>query len=323
MAQVIRLNELLNDKLEYLWKSSGAWPEYQQVMRLAFKNTFSDSIAHGQGSSHLSGLPGLCCQAAGGNPGWASDLALAWLLAYSAAQLMDSVKDNDEPDAWWVNKGVGVALSAATGLYFSASLALNAALHHPATQECAAEIAGDFFKTFLVMGSGQYADLTSPSITLPEYWRQAETKSGAFFSLACRAGARLATQEIGTISEYSRFGSHLGLVIQISDDLDDVRPPQGSGSAGQKKPFARSLPAVFALDVLPHQKAEELRGYLQAAEHSTEAAHAAVSLIDQCGAADYVLIEMERHKGEALKALERANPLPPAGVALAKILQEI
>ena len=62
-------------------------------------------------------LPGLCCQAAGGNPEWANDLTAAWILFYSAAHLMDKVQDQDEPDPWWQKLGPGVALSAATGLY--------------------------------------------------------------------------------------------------------------------------------------------------------------------------------------------------------------
>ena len=292
-------------------------------MRLALNVDQADSAAPGLGSSRLAALPGLCCQAAGGEEDWADDLTLAWLLYYAAAQLLDSVQDNDEPEACWVGQGASVALSAFSGLYFSASLALNAISQHPATRAHGSEIAEDFYRTFLVMGSGQHADLTRTSLTLDQYWQQAETKSGVFFSLACRAGARLATNESDTIREYAQYGQNLGMLIQITDDLEDVFPPQRAGTHGQRSQFARSLPVVYALEVFPPHQAERLRLCLQAAPHNVEAAQEAVSLVDQSNAATYVMAEIERYKQEALKALGRANPQPPAGNALTKIIQEI
>jgi len=312
------LNYDVIEKLDKLWRSSGAWPEYIQVMRQAFEGRQVEPQAT---FIHLSGLPNLCCQAAGGEPNWADDLTLAWHLFYAAAQLMDSVQDGDDPNAWWAEQGVGVALSAASGLYFSASMALNHLIHQLSTSEQAIEIAEDFFRTFLVMGSGQHADLTRPSMTLEQYWQQAETKSGAFFSLACRAGAHLACNETAILQEYSKFGMHLGLLIQISDDLDDVQPPQGSSIPGQKLAFARSLPVVYALEVSPPQQAARLRECLKAASYSSKDAQEVVSLVDQCGAAEYVMVELVRHKTEALAALERAATRSPAGDALSGLVQ--
>jgi len=314
---------MLNDKLENLWKSSGAWPEYIQVMRLALTNSLSSGDEQRGELSRLSDLPGLCCQAAGGNRERADDLSLAWLIFYAAAKLLDSVQDADEPDAWWVDQGASVALSAFSGLYFSASQALNAISQSSTNQAEAAEINKDCFSTFLVMGSGQHADLTRASLSLEHYWQQAETKSGVFFSLACRAGARLATCDSDTLLAYSQFGRHLGLLIQITDDLEDVFPPQGTGTPGQRSQFARSLPVVYALDVLPPQQRERLELYLQSAPMDGEAAQEAVNLVDHSNAAGYVIIEIERHKQLATQALERANPRPPARELLANIIQEI
>jgi geranylgeranyl pyrophosphate synthase len=113
------------------------------------------------------------------------------------------------------------------------------------------------------------------------------------------------------------------LLIQITDDLEDVYPPQGSGVHGQRSQFARSLPVVYALEVFPPQQAERLKTCLQQAPLNTEAAREAVSLVDQSNAAAYIMIEIERHKHEALQALGRANPTPPAGDALADIIREI
>ena len=317
------LRETLNDKLENLFKISGAWPDYIQVMRLALRNSFSSGENQGGELSSLSNLPGLCCQAVGGKRERADNLTLAWLIYYAAAKLLDSVQDADEPDAWWVEQGTSIALSAFSGLYFTASLALNAISKHSTNRAKAAEINEDFFTTFLIMGSGQHADLTRASLNLERYWQQAETKSGAFFSLACRSGARLATNDPDTLLVYSQFGYHIGLLIQITDDLEDVFPPQGTGIHGQRSQFSRSLPVVYALDVLPQQQREQLELCLQVAPTNAEAAQEAVSLVDQSNAAAYVMIEIERHKLEALQNLERAKPHSPAGDALARMILEI
>ena len=322
MAKISVLSERVTQKLELLWKCSGAWPDYTQAMRSALNFGYASSDTRGKGFSHLLELPGLCCQAAGGEPGWADDLALAWLLYYGAAQLMDNVQDGDEPDAWWRDQGAGFALSTASGLYFTASLALDSIHHHPATQAKAAEVIGDFLRTIMVMGSGQHADLTRPLLTLDQYWQQADTKSGAFFALGCRVGARLATSDAGVLSEYTGIGRNFGLLIQITDDLEDVCSQHDYGAPGQKRSFPRSLPVVYALEVLPPDQAARLRGCLQAAPQSEEAAQEAISWVDRSGAADYVMVEIERYKGRALDALGRAEPRPPAGGYLAKLIQD-
>jgi len=291
-------------------------------MRLALSGGRSGDALPVEGFSRLKRLPGLCCQAAGGEPDWADDLALAWLVFYAAAHLIDSVQDADEPQAWWADRGESVALSAFTGLYFSACLALNGLSQNPATRAMGGEIARDFYRTFLVMGSGQHADLTLPSLSLEQYWRQADTKSGVFFSLACRTGARLATADSDRLEAYASYGHHLGLLIQITDDLEDIYPPEDAGAYGQKRLFARSLPVVYALDVIPAQQAGRLKDCLREAPLSAKAAQEALDLVDRSGAADYVSVVIEQHKIEALQALERADPRSPSGETLAALVAE-
>lgn len=287
---------------------------------LNFGKTGSKTI--GKGFSRLLELPAWCCQGAGGDPIWADDLALAWFLYYAAAQVMDNVQDGDEPDKWWKDQGAGFALSTASGLYFSASLALEALSHNPTTQAKATEVIGDFLRTLIVMGSGQHADLTRAMLSLEQYWQQAETKSGAFFALGCRAGARLATSIDDILAGYTDYGRNFGLLIQITDDLEDVFSPHDSGTPGQKYSFQRSLPVVYALDVLPSDQAARLKKCLRNATQSKEAAQDAILLVDQSGAADYLLVKIEQHKERALEALERAQPRSPAGGWLAKLAQD-
>jgi geranylgeranyl pyrophosphate synthase len=279
-------------------------------MRLALSGKESRN-ENGSKVSRWVQLPGLCCQAAGGEAEWADNVTLAWLLYYAAADLMDSVQDMDEPDEWWREPGPGAALAAASGLYFSGSLALDQLHQDINTAHAAADIIKDFFHAFLIMTSGQHLDLTVGVSTLEGYWRLAESKSGEFFRLACRAGARLTSSDPAVLHAYGDYGLHLGLLIQVMDDLDDIRQLHNVLPAGLKANIKRSLPFICALEMNSPSTQERLAICLDSADQSQLAVDELVALLDECNAAFYVTAEMEHQRQSALAALERANPLPP------------
>ena len=198
-------------------------PEYAALLQTAlFANKDQPSNAD-QNSIQWGLLPGLCCQAAGGQANKADIIAAIWILFYAAADIMDTAQDQDEPAAWWVDSSPSVALSAATGLFFCASSLLSRTAFQDETAAIAQLLIKDFHHSFLKMSSGQYADLVHPHPNLDQYWRIADAKSGAFFSLACRSGARVAVQNPDRIEAYGDFGNALGILIQILDDLEDLR----------------------------------------------------------------------------------------------------
>jgi len=273
--------------------------------------------------SHWASLPGLCCQAAGGEAEWADDVTLAWLLFYAAADLMDSVQDQDEPDEWWREKGPGAALAAASGLYFSGSIALDQLNRKEETARAAPGVITDFYHTFLTMTSGQYQDLTAEAATLEDYWRQAGSKSGAFFQLACLAGARLASSDPAILRAYGDYGMHLGLLIQVMDDLDDIRELHNVLPTDLKAKIKRSLPFVYALEMNPAPIQERLIACLHSADQGQSAVDELVSLLDECNAALYVMAEIEQQRQSALAGLERASPLPPYKDALVALARDL
>lgn len=276
---------------------------------------FISLMCHGVGSdqnklssdislSRWVNLPGLCCQAAGGDPEWADDLAAVWLLFYSAAHLMDKVQDQDEPDPWWKDLGPGIALSTATGLFFSASLALNLLAQNPLARSIAAEISEDFNRRLLWMADGQYHELTGPPHTLDQYWVRAEAKSGFLFSLACKNGARLATSDPDILSKFEQLGLLIGLLIQIADDLEDVLPATGSNVPGQRKELAYSLPAIYTLSVAPADQQAQLNKLLSSAKTDPDAATEAIRLMNVAGATTYVLFELNRLSHQANQTIQ-------------------
>jgi geranylgeranyl pyrophosphate synthase len=243
-------------------------------------------------------------------------------LFYSAAHLMDSVEDQDEPDAWRQAAGPGAAINAASGLYFSGSLLLNDLYTHEATRPAAPQVTFDFYRTLLVMSSGQHQDLLNPTPTLEQYWQIAEAKSGEFFALACRGGARLAAEQPAILHGFSQFGKCLGVMLQALDDLSDVQlDPSGSlPDLGTKS--LRCLPVVYALTVLPEARRSQLQAALHQAQENQAAKQDAYQLIDSSGAALYLLSKLHSLRSQALTGLERAGLHQAAIDGLADFLPE-
>lgn len=313
----------LQQQIEALWAEVSADRDLIEVMRLGLLGQPSSTTGTDDHLSRLARLPGLCCHAAGGEIQWAERLTIAWLLFYAAAELMDNVQDHELPDQWWQDGGIAAAINAATGLYFSASWALNDLYNHGCAKRAATDIINMFYKDLLLMSGGQQSELTHPEPTLDQYWQNAEAKSGTFFRLACRSGARLACNDVLRLESFARFGNHLGLLIQLMDDLDEVHSPEWEGVPGQKPGLARSLPAVFAIEVSSPDQKVRLRNCLQAAPNDPFAAEEALNIIDASGASTYILAETERHKALALESLENANPISQARDELKQLIYRL
>jgi geranylgeranyl pyrophosphate synthase len=268
-------------------------------------------------------LPGLCCQAAGGEFDRAEEFTQAWVLFYAGAGILDKIEDRDPPDAWWAEVGEGAAINAASGLYFTASLLLNHLHRRKETCELAGEIIEDFYQTLLKMSSGQHRDLITPEPTLEEYWEIVTVKSGEFFSLACRCGARLATRESSRVQCYSNFGLHLGILLQILDDLEDLKDLNKGFIESKSNDIRRSLPLIYLFQVSSHQKRIEIQELLRLVPEDMDAGKRLFECIDQAGAAFYLLTEFEKQRLRALEALDKAIPDPKAGSRLVEMLPKI
>jgi geranylgeranyl pyrophosphate synthase len=268
-------------------------------------------------------LPGLCCQAAGGQADWADEVTLAWLLFYAAADLMDSVQDQDVLDGSLREQGPGAALAAASGLYFSASFILDLLNRKAETSQAAPGVVSDFYQALLIMTSAQYRDLTGEVSNLEDYWRLAESKSGAFFRLACQAGARLASSDQSIMRAYAGYGLHLGLLVQVMDDLDDIRQLRDLLPEGSKVKIKSSLPFIYSLDMSPTLTQARLLACLEVADKSRSAVDDLVAMLDECQAALYVMAEMDHQRQSALTSLEQAAPLHSYKDALVALVRDL
>lgn len=312
---------LIYDQIESLWHAAETWSDYVEAMRLALAPVPSEMIESETKYQPWVLLPGLCCQAAGGDPRLADAVAAAWGLLYMAAHLLDSIEDGDVPTAWWKRLGLGPAVSVATGLLASASLVLGSLRYQDVAESVVTNIMEDFHHSLLQACCGQYRDLTQVEPSLEECWQVAEAKSGVVFAVACRAGARLVVDDLARLGHYSRFGHHLGVLLQLSDDMNGVWSTQGVSSDLSSSKW--TLPVAYAMDVSPPEVRARLREHLQAAPHNSTSEIEVRRLIEAAGALLYMTVEAERHYQQARHALEQACSLSAARDELVALLDSI
>ena len=310
------------ETIDNIWAGMDISSEFSELMRVALSKEKQESAISGS-KPEMALLLGLSCQAAGGEVDWADIATAAWLLFYAAADIMDSIEDKDAPASWWRDLGPATALSVATGLFFSATSALHRMEEQEITRNIAPTVIQDFFNCFMVMSNGQYDDLQNSNPTLEQYWKIASAKSGAFFALACRSGARLAIGEHPRSKHFGQFGHHIGLIIQILDDLGDISFQTQSVLPTKIEKLTRSLPVVYTMQVIPKETREKFHLCLQNADHEEQAAEEAISIMDKSGAGIYLLSEIERHKKLAVDSLALAEPISSAGEILAGYLDKL
>lgn len=278
-----------------------------------------------EGADHTvwASLPGLCCQAASGDAQLAKPVAAAWLLFYAAAHLMDSLEDQDEPDPWWRGLGVGAAINVATGLYFSASLALQELNTLLLDEKTIRQVTLQVLQPFLVMCSGQHQDLVGSAPTLEQYWRIAGAKSGEFFAMACHSGARLATDQENILSGLRQFGFNFGLLLQMLDDLKDYQDLSQHEQTVDARALSRSLPAVYVREVCPDAVRDRFDQLLLRSNSDVDAVGALIQIIEENGGTLYLLVELDKYRDLALAGLDLAGVRDQPRQALVALLDHL
>lgn len=261
--------------------------------------------------------------AAGGELESTLEISAAWLLIYTAAHVADTIEDGDQDPKISNLGGTGAAINAANGLFLSAIGHLQSLQFKSYPDIVAAEITSDFLDTILVMTSGQHLDLTFSQLNLDLWWQIAESKSGSFFSLACRSGARLGESEPEAIQAFSEYGFHLGLMLQILDDLADFQLLSKSTELISPAFFRGSLATAYASDVLPDTIKDEFIQLTNIQKPDRDLTDKLIDIYDSCGAGLYMMTELEKHLDLGKTCLAEAEARSPAGDYLAVLLDEL
>ncbi len=243
------------------------------------------------------------CRAAGGDSSLALSASAAWRSLQIAAKLLDDVQDGDvavlggsrEIGQAELQADIARVINLSTGFISVASLALKGlppqlelTLHH------------EFGRAMLRVAGGQHLDLGKrATLSLNEYFQVMGAKSGVCFAVAARAGALCAGAETAVAARWADFGHHIGMMIQMVDDLADWCDTSGAGDLARGQ---WSLPVYYALEVLPDGERARLLECL-APPSSPDAEEQARSLIANVGAELYARTEIALYMGQALAIL--------------------
>ncbi|MFN3309851.1 MAG: hypothetical protein ACK44E_11655, partial [Anaerolineales bacterium] len=135
------------------------------------------------------------------------------------------------------------------------------------------------------------------------------------------AGARMASEETGCLEGLLDFGSHLGCVIQILDDLEDWHRLQArDNQILQKMDWYKNLPAVYTLEVLPAEEKGLFCDVMEGVSRSSEKRQTYVEWVNRSGAAVFTLTLLAQEVEAARKALHNNLFLQEPREALLTVL---
>lgn len=282
-------------------------------------------------------LPLLTCEATAGDPANVIPVAAAWHLFHCAAHLLDSVADEAFPaqdpavDGDSHLEPIGATalrvVNDAVTLLFLAQVSLTTLHRSRVDPQRVVSVVAAFNTAATRMALGQACDLAwdedagsrAEYPSADDYWRVAGAKTGEFFGLACRAGAMLGTDDQAEIDIYGSFGYHLGVLVQLGDDLQALWKPRDRGdviTAG------RTLPVVYARTVAPSTIRDQLHTLLRSLRDDPGALRQLQTMLADLGALHYLMLQAGSQHHLAHEALLSSTRPSVAQHELSRLLDE-
>lgn len=142
-----------------------------------------------------------------------------------AYRLLDDVADGDRPNALVTALGPARAVNAATGSIFASMLVLtNTSWPAERGRRALSLMSGCGMRAAL----GQDRDLDAWASSISEHCWLMREKNGRIYGALCGAGAAVGTDDPKLVEACFRFGMHLGVVLQIADDLEGAVSASGN-----------------------------------------------------------------------------------------------
>lgn len=240
-------------------------------------------------------LPLASCAAVGGDGREAIPVAAAWEVLNLAVRILDDLQDKDRPGALWTTVGAARAFNYSAALYALCNDLLAAAAW-PAEKYRA--ISRTFAHEALNLAAGQDRDLRGETLTVDDCWRTMEDKNASAFALACMAGALCGTDDPILLDACRAFGHHLGLALQLFDDLEGLWEPSGTSDLAVGK---ITLPVIYGLSVA-HQHRDELRQLISGGD-LVASVDRVKEILDGIGTRDFLVWAALQERHRAVEAL--------------------
>ncbi len=240
-------------------------------------------------------LPLAACKLVNGQPALAVPIAAAVLALGTSLRVYDDIYDRDRDGALWQKVGPERAWNYASAVHvLSFEILSKASLPYQRFHR----INQLFIDSCFTLSGGQDRDLAGDTRTIEDYWLTIEMKSGCAFALACAAGAMVGTDNAEWIGGCRSFGHHLGLTIQVFNDLESIWRPDGLTDLKQGKV---TLPLVYGM-TRDHPCRDELVAVVNNGRVAEEAARIK-EILDGIDTRDFMIWAALKERDEALEAL--------------------
>ena len=184
-------------------------------------------------------LPIFTCEALDGAVEQAYHVSAALEVGRIAAGCLDEWQDHDTQEPLWQAIGPEQTVNVANAMIALSFLTLDRMVDSGTDAALVLALQKEFHLTLLRMAQGQHAELNG-GVSVDDYEVVARAKSGSLFRLGCYAGALVAGAAPAVASLYGDFGHHLGVLIQMWNDIEGL-----AGLYGKRDiEVGRGLPAV-------------------------------------------------------------------------------
>lgn len=269
----------------------------------------------------------LVCSAAGEDWQNALPAASAVELIHNFSLIHDDIEDNSPVRRGrltvWKIWGIPQAINAGDAMFTTAQLAL-LRLEKTASVEIALRASRIIQETCLQLTQGQYLDMAFEDrrdLSLDAYWQMVSGKTASLLSACTQLGALVAAAHEDRIRAYRKFGRYLGLAFQAQDDLLGMWGDEaltGKSAESDLVTGKKSLPVLYGLN----QGGSFARRWTQGPVRNEEVPTLAAQLSSE-GARDFTQEQANRLTGQALEALELAQPEGKAGELLREMANQL
>jgi len=198
------------------------------------------------------------CECVSGEMDVALPGAIAMELSALAADIFDDIQDQDNDDLPWRQIPNANALNLAICLSMLSGKALSALLDDE-DNRLFKEVSQTLTHMWVTASDAQFQESlfdTRQQVELDQYFELVRRKSGSLTACACKLGAILGGASESIVLQLEEFGTNLGIMSQIRNDLKDFL------NFEDKKDFVnnrKTLPYVYLLNILQGKKAEQFR----------------------------------------------------------------
>jgi geranylgeranyl diphosphate synthase type I len=269
----------------------------------------------------------LACEAVGGRTEHALPAAAAIELVHNFSLIHDDIEDNSalrrHRATVWKEWGLAQGINCGDGMFSAAFVKLSQLPERGVASQQALSALRIMAEVCLTLTEGQHLDMAFEAemdISLDSYLSMIDKKTAALIACATHLGALLGGADPGTVTAYARFGQHLGLAFQITDDLLGIWGQEqriGKATSTDITSRKKTLPIVFALGD------PQLRA-CYGCDRLTEADIAQVlAALDRRGAREFSEELASGHTAQAMDYLRQAGAETPARLALSEYAQSL